>query len=57
VALHPGTVKTGLSRPFKGDDIGREPATAAAQMLTTLDGVTAADTGCFRAYDGQRLPW
>jgi NAD(P)-dependent dehydrogenase (short-subunit alcohol dehydrogenase family) len=56
-ALHPGTVKSALSRPFKGDDIGREPATAVAEMLVVLDGLQAEDSGCFRAYNGQPLPW
>jgi len=57
VALHPGTVSTGLSAPFRGAEIGRAPALAAAQMLATLDGLTPADSGAFVAYDGQRLPW
>lgn len=57
VALHPGTVKSALSRPYRGDELGREPALAAAQMLTALDGVAAEDSGCFIAYDGLRLPW
>ena len=57
VALHPGTVQSALSRPFRGDDIGREPRLATAQMLHALDGVAAAESGCFVAYDGQRLPW
>ncbi len=56
-ALHPGTVKSALSRPFRGDEIGREPALAAAQMLAVLDGLQPDDSGCFRAYDGQPLPW
>lgn len=57
VALHPGTVQSALSRPFRGDAIGREPSLATAQMLNALDGVDAAASGCFIAYDGQRLPW
>ncbi len=57
VALHPGTVSTGLSAPFRGAEIGRPPALAAAQMLATLDGLTPADSGSFVAWDGQRLPW
>jgi NAD(P)-dependent dehydrogenase (short-subunit alcohol dehydrogenase family) len=56
-ALHPGTVRSGLSRPFRGDEIGRDPAEAAAQMLAALDGLRAEDSGCFVAYDGQQLPW
>jgi NAD(P)-dependent dehydrogenase (short-subunit alcohol dehydrogenase family) len=57
VALHPGTVTSPLSRPFRGDEIGREPALAAAQMLQALGGVAADQTGVFLAYDGQCLPW
>ncbi len=56
-ALHPGTVKSALSRPFKGDDIGREPAQAAADMLQVLDGLQPQDSGCFVSYSGERLPW
>lgn len=56
-ALHPGTVKSALSRPFRGDEIGREPLEAAGAMLGSLDALGAEDSGCFLAYDGQRLPW
>lgn len=56
-ALHPGTVRSALSRPFRGDEIGRPPAEAAAELLAVLDGLQPDDSGCFVAYDGQRLPW
>lgn len=56
-ALHPGTVKSGLSRPFRGDEIGREPGVAARDLLQALGGLTPDDSGGFVAYDGQRLPW
>ena len=57
VALHPGTVASGLSRPFRGEQIGRAPDRAAAEMLQVLDGLAPTDSGTFVAYDGQRLPW
>ena len=57
VALHPGTVNTGLSRPFRGEQIGRPADQAAAEMLAVLDGLGPDDSGQFVAYDGQRLPW
>jgi NAD(P)-dependent dehydrogenase (short-subunit alcohol dehydrogenase family) len=57
VALHPGTVKSALSRPFRGDEIGQEPADATAAMLHALDALCPEDSGSFVAYDGQRLPW
>lgn len=57
VSLHPGTVNTGLSKPFKGEQIGRPAQVAAQEMLAVLDGLTAADTGSFVSYTGERLPW
>ena len=57
VALHPGTVDTALSRPFRGAEIGRPANIAADQMLAVLDGLNRGDTGSFIAYDGERLPW
>lgn len=56
-ALHPGTVRSALSRPFRGDQIGRDPAQAASQMLHALDALGPDDSGSFVAFDGQRLPW
>lgn len=57
VALHPGTVSTALSAPFRGAEIGRVPAQAAREMLAVLDTLTPADSGQFRSYDGTALPW
>jgi NAD(P)-dependent dehydrogenase (short-subunit alcohol dehydrogenase family) len=57
VSLHPGTVNTGLSKPFKGKQIGRLPSEAARDMLATLDRLGSADSGRFIAYNGARLPW
>ena len=57
VAMHPGTVSSALSRPFRGDEIGRPAAQAAAEMWQALQTLTPEDTGSFVAYDGQRLPW
>jgi hypothetical protein len=50
-------VKSALSRPFRGDEIGRDPAQAAADMLTVLEALGPDDSGSFVAYDGQRIPW
>lgn len=55
VALHPGTVASALSRPFR--PAARAPRDAVADMLAVLDGVTAADSGSFFSYQGERLPW
>lgn len=56
-ALHPGTVRTALSEPFNGQALGRDPMDAAAQLLGVLDALQPADSGGFRAYDHQELPW
>lgn len=56
-ALHPGTVRTALSEPFNGQALGRDPLEAAAQMLAVMDALQPEDSGSFRAYDGQVLPW
>ncbi|MCZ2498828.1 SDR family NAD(P)-dependent oxidoreductase [Xylophilus sp. Kf1] len=56
-ALHPGTVDSALSAPFRGAQIGRPAVDAARELLAVLDGLQPAESGSFRAYDGQTLPW
>lgn len=57
VSLHPGTVNTGLSKPYNGVQIGRPALSAVQDMLQTLNQITAEDSGTFLAYNGERLPW
>lgn len=60
VALHPGTVDTGLSRPFQGGvPAGKlfTPARAAGQLLSVLDGLSPGHSGGLFAWDGQRIPF
>lgn len=58
VALHPGTVDTALSQPFSKAGLPvQAPEDAAARLAAVLDGVSAADTGSFLTYAGERLPW
>ena len=57
LSLHPGTVNTRLSQPFKGGQIGRAAPDAARDMLGVLNRLTPADSGGFFAYSGERLPW
>ena len=57
LSLHPGTVVSGLSDPFRVADSARPADVAAARLLTLIDQLTPADSGHFFAYDGQRLPW
>lgn len=46
VALHPGTVDTGLSRPFARAGLAvQPPAAAAARLLAVIDGLTPAGSG------------
>lgn len=58
LALHPGTVSSRLSAPFRGAEIGREAATAAAELLGVIDRMSApSDSGQFFSYSGESLPW
>ncbi len=59
VALHPGTVATALSAPFRKADDPKllTPEASAAALLRTVSGLSPADHGGFFAYDGQPIPW
>lgn len=57
VALHPGTVRTPLTRPYAGRRDAVTPAAAAGNLLAVIDGLTPADSGGFYAWDGTRVPW
>ena len=57
IALHPGTVKSGLSRPFRGQEIGRSPQDAVNDMFNVLANLNIEDSGCFLTYSGEKLPW
>jgi len=54
VGLHPGTVETQLSAPFKGNPAHERfaPARAAADMLSVLAGLKPEHSGQIFAYDG-----
>ena len=59
-ALHPGTVATGLSAPFRNNVEPERlfaPDEAAGYLLRVLDGLTAADSGGFFAWDGSEIPF
>lgn len=58
VALHPGTVETGLSAPFArtGLDV-QNPDECAARLLAVVDGVGPAENGAFLSYRGESIPW
>jgi NAD(P)-dependent dehydrogenase (short-subunit alcohol dehydrogenase family) len=57
IAIHPGTVATGLSDPYAANRARSEPDVAAKAILITLDGVGPEQTGAFFAYDGSRIEW
>jgi len=57
VSLHPGTVDTHLSRPFKGAQLGRAPGDAVHDMLQTIDHLRPPQSGGFFSYSGDTLPW
>lgn len=60
VGLHPGTVDTGLSRPFQrgvAPDKLFTPDFSARAMLGVLNGLNAGDSGGFFAWDGKPIPY
>ena len=54
VGLHPGTVETPLSGPFRGNPAHERfaPAKAAGQLLDVLEGLIPEQSGQLFAYDG-----
>ena len=54
VGLHPGTVETSLSAPFKGNPAHERfpPTRAAGDMLSVLHGLKPEQSGQIFAYDG-----
>ncbi|MHC1999139.1 SDR family NAD(P)-dependent oxidoreductase [Methylobacterium sp. CM6241] len=59
VGLHPGTVASGLSRPFRPDPTADgvfSPEVSAAHLLRVLNGLSAADSGSVFAWDGSKIP-
>ncbi|NCV65000.1 MAG: SDR family NAD(P)-dependent oxidoreductase [Burkholderiaceae bacterium] len=57
IAIHPGTVNSNLSKPFRGEEIGRDPQQAANEILAVLLKVNTEDSGTFRSYSGEVIPW
>jgi NAD(P)-dependent dehydrogenase (short-subunit alcohol dehydrogenase family) len=57
-ALHPGTVRSGLSAPIIGSAEASTPEAAARHLLAVLDALPAEGaSGGFHAWDGTRIPW
>jgi hypothetical protein len=60
VALHPGTVDTGMSKPFsKNVKPGKlfTPEYSVTCLLDIVDSLEPDDTGAFFAWDGQKVEW
>lgn len=60
VALHPGTVDTGLSKRFQRQlPLGQllKPETSAAHLLAVIAKLQPEDNGMLIAWDGTRLPF
>ena len=57
LALHPGTVKTGLSAKYIGRHPAVEPAEAATNILRVIDGLGPERTGSFFDWAGREIPW
>ncbi len=59
VGLHPGTVDTGLSRPFQGG-VAREklftPDFSASRLLAVIEAAEPAQSGQVLAWDGTPIP-
>jgi len=57
LAMHPGTVTTRLSLPFRGGSAARPARQAAQEMLAVIDQKMPADSGSFVTYSNENLPW
>ncbi|WWT17948.1 SDR family oxidoreductase [Pararoseomonas sp. SCSIO 73927] len=56
VALHPGTVETGLSAPFSRAGLEvQEPSAAAARLLSVIDGLAPDRTGLLIDHRGETI--
>jgi NAD(P)-dependent dehydrogenase (short-subunit alcohol dehydrogenase family) len=60
VGLHPGTVDTGLSRPFRPSVAGSKrvlpPGEAASHLIRVLDGLEPTESGYVFDWQGERVP-
>lgn len=58
VALHPGTVDTALSEPFRKSGLAPQtPAAAAARLLAVIETLDAGQTGQAFDQNGAVIPW
>jgi NAD(P)-dependent dehydrogenase (short-subunit alcohol dehydrogenase family) len=58
IGLHPGTVDTGLSKPFqRGVPTLFTPADSAAHLLKVIDAATPASSGKLYDWKGEAIPF
>lgn len=60
IGIHPGTVDTGLSKPFQANVPKNKlfsPKFSAHRLLNVIDSVTACDSGTIIAWDGKNIPY
>lgn len=57
VALHPGTVATPLTAKYAGRHPTITPDESARALLSVIETLTPEDTGSFRDWKGQIVPW
>ena len=57
IAMHPGTVNSRLSKPFRGEQIGRPAKDAVTDMFRVIENLQKEDSGSFISYSGEKLPW
>jgi NAD(P)-dependent dehydrogenase (short-subunit alcohol dehydrogenase family) len=57
VALHPGTVATGLAPEQRAGHPSVAPAVAAENLLRVLDNLGPGDSGGFYDWKGEVVPW
>ncbi len=60
VSIHPGTVETALSKPFKKSvPQGKlfQPGQSAAYIMSVIDQLSVPDSGGLFAWNGERIPY
>ena len=60
VAIHPGTVATDLTTPYRGNIKAESlltPEESVRKMLDVCEGITLEETGCFVDFNGVPVAW
>jgi len=57
VALHPGTVATPLTEPYRGRHPSVSPEEAAGNLLRVIDDLQPSDSGGCFDWAGKAIPW